>query len=181
MNILNSNDTLFLTIDIQEKLLNSTFNRDTLEKNAKILTSTAKTLDIPVIITEQYPQGLGETINSVKSVLQNATFFEKVTFNALEDKNLIQAIEATGRKQIIVLGIETHICVHQTVASLLSNNYNVTVAKDACGSRSEFQYNSGLDIMKSNGANIKTTEMIIFELLKTAKHPNFKEIQALIK
>ena len=79
------------------------------------------------------------------------------------------------------MGIETHICVYQTVSDLLKMGFNVTVIADACGSRSEYEYNQCLNVMKSEGANIKTTEMILFELLKSAKHPNFKDIQNLIK
>ena len=85
------------------------------------------------------------------------------------------------RKQVVIWGIETHICVHQTVADLIKEGFEVTVVNDACGSRTEFEYINGLDNMKSNGAKIKTTEIVLFELLKTAKHPNFKDVQALIK
>ena len=85
------------------------------------------------------------------------------------------------KEEPIIMGIETHICVYQTATDLLDKGFNVTIVKDACGSRTETEYTNALECLKSQGANIKTTEMIIFELIKSAKHPNFKEIQTLIK
>lgn len=177
MTILNQNDSILMIIDVQEKLLNAVFNPEKLKKNAEILAKSASVLGLPVIVTEQYPKGLGATISSIKG----DKYFEKTSFNALTDENLLEELKQSGRKQIIVFGIETHICVHQTVAGLIENGFEVTVASDACGSRLEEHYKAGLDCMKTNGAQIKPTEMILFELLKGAKHPNFKEIQALIK
>lgn len=176
--MLNQNNTIILIIDVQEKLTNAVFNKETVIKKAETLSKAAEILNIPVIFTEQYPQGLGETINSIK---KNGTTYIKTAFNALEDFNLLEELNKYNKKQIIVFGIETHICVYQTVLALISNKFDVTVIKDACGSRNEFEYNSGLECMKDLGAKIKTTEIALFELLKTAKHPNFKEIQSLIK
>ncbi len=176
--ILNQENCLFLIIDVQEKLLNAVFNKDIVEKKSLILTKTAEILNIPVFVTEQYPQGLGESIEGIKD---NAQVFIKTAFNALNDENLVSEIKNSGRTQIIIFGIETHICVHQTVAALLQEDLDVTVIRDACGSRADIEYQSGLAVMKQNGAKIKTTEMVIFELLKGAKHPKFKEIQSLIK
>ena len=118
---------------------------------------------------------------SIKDSLNDATYYIKTNFNAVDDEKLLNELEQTGRKNIVVMGIETHICVYQTVSALLQKGYNVTVASDACGSRSAEEYHGGLLIMKEYGAQIKSTEMILFELLKTARHPKFKEIQALIK
>ncbi len=176
--ILNQENSLILIIDIQEKLANAVFNKDLVTKKADILTKAAKILSLPVYVTEQYPQGLGETIRELKC---EAKTYIKTAFSALDDENLLKDLKSTGRTQIVVLGIETHICVHQTVAALINNGFDVTVVADACGSRSEYEYKSGLKNMNQNGAKIKTTEMILFELLKGAKHPNFKEIQSLIK
>lgn len=179
--ILNNDNTILLIVDVQEKLLNAVYNKDIVLKNSKILASISKVLNIPAIITEQYPKGLGETITEIKSAVITDYYFEKVDFNALADKNLLNKLKQIKKKQIILFGIETHICVHQTAYALINYGFDVILAKDACGSRSEFEYYSAIEEMKSYGVNIKTTEMIIFELLKSAKHPNFKEIQALIK
>lgn len=182
MTFLNTNDTAILIIDIQEKLLNAVFNKEIIAKNAEIIAKTSNILNIPVFITEQYPQGLGCTITSIKANLSdNTKFYEKTAFNALIDENLKNDLNETKIKNIIVLGIETHICVYQTVDALIDTGLNVTVINNACGSRSSFEYETALNLMQKNGATIKSTEMIIFELLKTAKHPDFKAIQALIK
>ena len=176
--LINQDDAIFLIIDIQEKLLNAVFNKEILEKKSKIMYEAASKLGLPIFVTEQYPQGLGNTVLDLKDT---DNVYIKTTFDALADENLLTALKNTGKKQIIVSGIETHICVHQTVYSLIKNGFDVTVLIDVCGSRTEFEYNSGLSCMANNGAKLKTTEMVLFELLKTAKHPEFKAIQALIK
>lgn len=179
--ILNENNTLVIIIDIQEKLLNAVFNKNTLTKNASILAKVFNRLEIPIIITEQYPKGLGNTIPEIKTELTNAHYIEKVDFSALNKPELIKLLRKYRKKHIIIFGIETHICVYQTVTDLLNKNLKVTVIKNACGSRSEEEYTSALNCMLQSGAQIKTAEMVLFELLKTSTHRNFKEIQALIK
>ena len=139
-------------------------------------------MQIPVVVTEQYPQGLGETVPEIKAHLSVDTkYFEKKDFNALADEKVLETLKSYGKNQVVIWGIETHICVHQTVAALLKAGFEVTVVSNACGSRSEYEYQLGLENMKQNGAKIKSAEMILFELLKGAKHPCFKDIQALIK
>lgn len=176
--ILNQENSLILVIDVQEKLLNAVFNKELLAKKAKTVVDAANILSLPIIVTEQYPKGLGETVEGIKN---SAKVFEKTAFNALSDPLLLNELKQSCRNQIIVFGIETHICVHQTVAALIEAGFDVTVVKDACGSRSEAEYQSALVCMEKNGAKIKTTEMVLFELLKSARHANFKEIQSLIK
>ena len=176
--ILNSNDCLVLIIDVQEKLLNAVFNKDIVERNSKILAKALTLLNIPIIITEQYPKGLGSSISGIAGLGQTYT---KTSFNALLEEELLNLIKSYNKQQVVVFGIETHICVHQTVDALNDLGYKVNVVADACGSRSQFEYLSALNYMQNQGAKIKTTEMVLFELLKTASHPNFKEIQSLIK
>lgn len=183
MTILNQEDSIVLIIDIQEKLLNAVFNKAVVEKKSEIISKTASILDLPVYVTEQYPKGLGSTVNTIAENLNKdrTEIYEKTSFNALFDLNLLSSLKKTGRNQIILMGIETHICVHQTAAALIENGFEVHLIKDACGSRSENEYRAGISRMEENGVHISTTEIALFELLKTAKHPNFKEVQALIK
>ena len=181
MSILNIEDSLILIIDIQEKLLNAAFNKEQLLKNAAILTKTGKILNIPTIATEQYPNGLGNTVNNLKNELSENNIFEKISFSALDNKEIDTKIKEFNKKQIIIYGIETHICVNQTASTLIDRNYEVYIIQNACGSRTEENHNAGLARMKGNGAKIVTSEIAVFEWLKSAKHPNFKEIQALIK
>ena len=182
MRILNIEDSLLLIIDVQGKLVNAVFNPDIVEKNAQILTNAASILNIPTFITEQYPKGLGNTISSVQCKVNNNTqFFEKTSFNAVFDINLLSALKKTGKKNVIIFGIETHICVYQTAISLLENDFCVHLVNNACGSRSEEESGAALNAMRDAGIFIKATEMVLFELLKSSNHPKFKEIQSLIK
>ncbi len=169
----------FLFIDVQEKLT-AMLRKDKAAKKAEILAKTAKILNIKTVLTEQYPQGLGATIPQVKYCLpDSAKFFEKTSFNALDTEGVKEAIGDI--KNVFIFGIETHICVFQTALALLENGYNVFVVKDACASRETDEFKAGINLMEKEGAKIMTTEMVIFELLKSSKHPNFKEVQLLIK
>ena len=182
MTILNERESLIIIVDIQEKLLNAAFNKDTLKNKASILAHAASILKIPVIITEQYPKGLGETIPELKSVLgEDTMYFEKTSFSALENIGIANAIDKSGKKQILILGIETHICVSQTANALIKKGYDVTFIKDASGSRKAEEHEAGIERMKDNGIHVITTEIAIFEWLKSSKHTNFKEVQQLIK
>ena len=182
MTILNEKSSLVLIIDIQEKLINAAFNRTILEKKSIIMANAASILGIPIIVTEQYPKGLGGTIQPIKDALgENAAYFEKTSFSAIENPVIESAIDKYARKQIVVFGIETHICVSQTVNALIAKGYDVTVISDASGSRSGNEHNAGLERMKENKAHIITTEIALFEWLKSARHIKFKDIQALIK
>ena len=181
MTILNEDKCLFLVIDIQEKLLRATFNNDILEKNASIIATAASKLKIPVVVTEQYPKGLGATVETIKTNLKDAYYYEKTSFSALDEPDIMDIINKFNKKQIVLFGIETHICVNQTAYSLVQQGYDVTLIKDASGSRKEYEHNAGIERIRDHGAHIITTEIALFELLKSSKHEKFKEIQALIK
>ena len=182
MTTLNENDSLILIIDIQEKLLNSVYNKEILKNKSLIIAKTASLLNIPVIITEQYPKGLGSTIGELKEALSNnANYYEKTSFSALDNPEIMNTITKMNKKQIVIFGIETHICVSQTAIALAERGYDVTLIKDASGSRAETEHNAGIDRMKEFGIHIITTEIALFEWLKSSKHEKFKEIQTLIK
>lgn len=182
MSILNEKDCILIVIDIQEKLLKAVYNKHILEKKAVIMAKTATMLSIPTIVTEQYPVGLGSTVDSVLLALPAGTsYFEKSSFSVLEVQEIVEILRTSRKHQVILLGIETHICVNQTANALVEAGYDVTVIADACGCRDEAEHRAGIERLKENGAHIVTTEMALFELLKTAKHPAFKEIQQMIK
>ena len=182
MTILNEKTSLVLIIDIQEKLINASYNKPELERKASTIAEACSILNIPVIVTEQYPKGLGSTIQSIKDALgEGAGYFEKTSFSAIENPAIASAIDKSGRKQIVVFGIETHICVSQTVNALVAKGYDVTVISDACGSRVIKEHLAGLERIKENKAHIITTEIALFEWLKGARHVKFKEVQNLIK
>ena len=153
MDTINIEKTLFLVIDIQEKLVNML--KDTsIKEHSIIVAKAAGIMNIPTIITEQYPKGLGNTIQDIKNAIPNALYIEKTNFSAFEEiKNLI--IE-TGKTQIVICGIETHICVLQTAFDLYNNGYETFVIKNACGSRNDDDKNTiiALREIEENKLNI---------------------------
>ena len=180
--MLKADESLLLIIDIQDKLVRACAHSESIVKKSAIIGEAARILSIPAVVTEQYPQGLGETVEPLKSALGNsAHYVEKTSFSALREDGFKEKLASLGKKQIILCGIETHICVYQTCAELLAEGYEVYVAKDVTSSRHEYEYNTGLGLMKSDGAKLTCVETVLFEWLGTSKHPNFKEVQKLIK
>ncbi len=180
MNTINAENSLFLIIDVQEKLVNM-LKDENVKRNAVILAKTAHILNIPAIITEQYPNGLGSTIEEIKEVQKNTKYIEKTHFSAIKENGIAEDIKSANRKQIILFGIETHICVLQTAFDLIKNGYEVFIVQDASGSRTQENKDAALKRLIHTGCQIVTTEMVIFELLEYSKNPHFKEIQNLIK
>lgn len=173
-------DTTVVCIDIQEKLVNMLKNSDTVASNSIKLMKTAKILDIDTIITEQYPKGLGLTIEAIRQIKEFKTV-EKTTFSVLKTEAFKNEFQKLDNKNILIFGIETHICVLQSVLDLIGAGYNVFVVSNCCASRDENNHKIALELMKQYGAKIVTLEIVLFELLKSSKHHNFKEIQQLIK
>lgn len=179
--MLNIEESVLIIIDLQEKLVNAVGKYSPVEKACKIA-EAAKILNIPTIVTEQYPKGLGSTVAELKEKLAtDAKFIEKTSFSAMLTPEFTTAIEKTGKKQVVIFGIEAHICVHQTICDLLSKGYEVYLVKDASASRNKDEFKAGIDLIKQNGAKTTCCEIVLFEWLKTSAHPNFKAVQALIK
>ena len=179
--MLNAENSLFFLIDIQDRLVVMLKNREEIAKNNSILTKAAKILGVPVIASEQYPNGLGSTILEVREYLNTENILEKTSFSALATDTIKAKLESLNRKKVVLTGIETHICVYQTARALLDAGYEVYVVKNACSSRSSKDYRTALELMRDYGAKLTCVETVLFELLGSSKHPNFKEIQALIK
>ena len=181
MNTLSAENSLVLIIDIQDRLV-AALNKDVVVENAVKTVSAAKYLNIPVLLTEQYPKGLGHTVQKLTDALpEGSEVVEKTYFNALLENGMLDKIKSYGRKQIVIFGIETHICVHQTASALVEAGFDVYVIKDACASRNKYEFKQGIDAMVANGVKVSCVEIALFEWLKGAKHPKFKEVQALIK
>lgn len=179
--ILNKEDALLFIIDIQDRLVPVMKHRKKIIDNNIILLEASKELDIPVIITEQYPRGLGSTIIEIGEKVDNKTkIFEKISFTGYTEEVKL-ALEETGRKKIIITGMETHVCVFQTVRDLIQEGYEVFIVRDGVASRKKDNFLNALNLMKSMGAIITDTESIIFDLLKTAGTPEFKLLSKLIK
>jgi len=176
----NKEDAVLVIIDIQERLMNAMAERDQVYKNTALLVETARQFNIPVIVSEQYPRGLGSTVAEIKDHLEDYQYqlIEKTSFSVSDQ---LQEIMPPGRKTLIVTGTETHVCVYQTVRNMVEAGYNVHVAKDAVCSRFEINYSNGLELMREAGAVISNTESIVFDLLKISGTPEFKAISPLLK
>lgn len=179
--MLNTTNSMVLMIDVQEKLVKAT-GADVEAQNAAKMIAAANILGLPVLVSEQYPKGLGSTVTNVsENFSENTKVIEKSAFSILKEENALETIKSYGKKQVILFGIETHICVLQTALELIKNGFEVYLIKNASKSRQEFEHLSGIDVMKSAGVNVVTLEITLFELLETSKNPSFKQVQALIK
>jgi nicotinamidase-related amidase len=176
-------NTALLVIDIQQKLFNVMEEglKPSLIKNNEILIKTARTFNMPVLVSEQYPKGLGRTIPEIAEVLDDEPIIEKICFSCWNDEPVRKVIEASGKKNIIVTGIETHVCVLQTVLDLLNVGYNPIVAVDAVLSRNAFDRNAAIRAMRDAGAVVYSTETIAFMLLEKAGTSEFKQLSPLFK
>ncbi|MCK9218079.1 MAG: isochorismatase family protein [Firmicutes bacterium] len=177
---LNKEEAILVIIDIQERLSRVMDKEEEVIKNTNVLISMAKTMNMPIIVTEQYPKGLGETVVSISENLGDDKKFEKTTFSAC-NKEFLDFLNETERKKVIITGMETHVCVYQTVRDLLNAGFSVFVAADGVCSRTDVNYKNGLDMMNDMGAVISNTETILFDILKEAGTLQFKALSKLIK
>ena len=179
--MISQKDCVFVVIDVQEKLVRAVDNAHSIFENTQKLAELANLLSVPAIVTEQYPKGLGQTIECVKKYLPvNSKFIEKTNFSALNEDEFKTQLSETNCKQVVICGIETHICVAQTTIDLLNNGFEVFVLQDVTASRNEAEHLAGLNLMRQYGAKIVTFEMLLFALLKSSKHEQFKVAQKLI-
>ena len=167
-----------VVVDVQEAFSKAVPNFEEVADAAATLIQGAVAVEVPVLITEQYPQGLGETVGSVAGHLpEGVTPLGKVRFSAAE----ADGFDLGGRDQAILCGIETHVCVAQTALDLLSRDVEVHFVLDAVGSRTEENLELGLGRMEGAGAVLTSIETALFELLGGSDHPAFKKVQALVK
>jgi nicotinamidase-related amidase len=175
-------DASLLLVDVQERLLPLVERSEELLSSLKKLLRAMTVLKIPVFVTEQYPSRLGTTMPALKQILsQSQVYYSKTTFSCGADVHIREVLERQASTQWIVVGIETHVCVLQTVRDLLNSQKEVVVLNDAVSSRSIFDYSTAIAEMRDMGARISSIETILFELLGDSKVPEFKEISELIK
>lgn len=173
--------TQLVVIDVQSKLFHHIDDDVTLEGNIKKLIQGINLLEIPVTVSEQYKKGLGETIPSLLDDLASAVFFEKTSFSVYDDETISHKLSKNKKSQIILCGIEAHICVLQSALDLIERGFDVAVVVDAIGSRNQTDKKIALERLKQEGVKLVTFESILFELCRDAKNPVFKEISSIIK
>ena len=179
--MLTADQVVLVVVDVQGKLAQLMTDRETLFANLRRMIQGARALDVPVIWVEQLPDKLGPSIPDVAQQLRDQQPISKATFSCGGSEEFNAALQATGRRQVLLTGIETHICVYQTAGDLLSAGYGVELVTDATSSRFAHNKRLGVDKMQRLGATLTSTEMVLFELLGTAAHPAFRSIQQIVK
>jgi len=184
-------DAVLVGIDFQERLMPAMKNKTELQESVVKLVKGCRILGVPVIMTQQYTKGLGETVPAIASALsedlgeipesEGVQIIEKTSFSAMGEPAFVQALDKLCKKTIIIAGIEAHVCVQQTVLDLLAKGYTVFVANNCISSRNNEDKKYSQRRMGDAGAIGTTYESILFELLKGSKEPGFKQISALVK
>ena len=169
-------------IDVQESFRPHIPDFSEIAVRVALVAHAARLLGMPVVVTEQYPKGLGRTAAEVRAVLpEDLEPIEKTAFSSCGARQFVSRLEAAGARQVMLCGIEAHVCVNQTAHDLLARGYQVHLLTDCVSSRSAQNRQVGLDKMQRSGALPSSTEMALFELLRDARHEQFKAIQKLIK
>ncbi|MDQ3323211.1 MAG: hydrolase [Acidobacteriota bacterium] len=180
--ILDRNKTVLVVVDLQEAFRSPINDFAQIVTRVSIAVRGFQILGLPVIVTEQYPKGLGKTAEEILfSLPPEFEFVEKTAFSSCGSSVFMEKLRATNAEQIVLCGLETHICVNQTAHDLLKENFEVHVLTDCVGSRFTPDKEAALKKMQVNGVIPATIEMTLFELLRDARHEQFKEIQNLIK
>ena len=179
--MLNKDNTVLVVIDIQSKLWNVMHEKEALLENAQKLVKGMQILGIPIIVTEQNPKGLGPTVPELSQAMPEVNPLSKMEFSCCRNRDFQQALDNLMRRQILICGIESHICVYQTALALLSSSYEVQVVADVVSSRSVRNREVALSRLQSEGAKLTVSEMALYELLGTAEGPQFKEMLKVIK
>jgi nicotinamidase-related amidase len=173
--------TLLLVIDIQGNLARGMYERDALYENLQKIIRGIQVLEIPIIVTEQIPEKLGPTIPEISSLFDNFNPIPKSSFSCCGDEKIMNAISTVNRRQILIAGIESHVCLYQTTLDLIQAGYEVHIVADCISSRTAENRAIGIERMKEAGAKLTSTEMALFELLKVAEGDNFREIVRIVK
>jgi nicotinamidase-related amidase len=173
---------VLLLIDFQEKLLPAIFDKGQVLRNAVLLARAARILDLPILLTTQYRKGLGELVPEIREATPGVQAIDKVSFGCFGCEEIVEwFVQRPGRDQLLVAGIESHVCVVQTVVAALERGLSVHVAADAVSSRSHANARAGLARMERSGAVVSSVEMAVFEMLERADDGAFKTLLPLLK
>lgn len=170
-----------VVVDIQERLLPAIHERERVVANAARLVKGAAIMRLPIFVTEHYRKGIGPTAPEVAAAVPDFAPIEKITFNSCDTEGFVDALEAKGVRDIVLCGIEAHVCVTQTCLGLLAQGFNVYVATDAISSRTPENHQIAVGRMRDAGAVIASTEMMLFELLGCGGTDEFKQILSLVR
>ena len=170
---------LLLIVDVQERFLSPIFESERVEARCKFMAEIASLFEVPVLATEQYPERMGGTAESLLPYVGNP--HRKMGFSAFQEEGFVNTIKASGRKQIIVVGIETHICVSQTCLDLHAEGFQVVVCPDAVSARSQDRHKLGMERIRDAGITPCHTEAVAYEWCKSADNPQFRHMLSIVK
>ncbi len=179
--LLSRDETALIIIDVQEKLFEKVEDREKIADNICRLIRFANILGIPIILTEQYPKGLGPTIHRIRELIPNVKPIEKIEFSCMASEEFRRRISEIKVKNLVLTGIEAHICVAQTAIEAITSGYKVYVVYDAISSRHREDKAIAIERMKQHGVYMVTSEMLMYEVLRRAGTPEFKEILKLVR
>jgi nicotinamidase-related amidase len=173
--------SMLLIIDAQEKLFRVMHERDALLRKWQQMVQGARELGLPMVWSEQYPEGMGKTLPELAELLDGLSPIAKKTFSCCAHPPLLDAILRTGRSQALLVGIESHVCVYQTAVDLLARGLEVEVVADCVSSRTADNRQIGINRIQQAGGRVTSVEMALFEMLRSAEGPHFKPISKIIK
>jgi nicotinamidase-related amidase len=179
--MLKADDTALVIVDVQGKLADLMHGRDQLFRNLVIMAEGAKVLDIPILWNEQLPDKLGETVSPLRSVLDGLKPLVKKTFSCCGNDSFVAELNRLNRRQVLLVGIESHVCVYQTACDLLRAGHEVHLVTDAVSSRTPENKQIGIEATRASGAHLTSTEMALFEMLQVAEGDRFRRISKLVK
>ncbi|MCU4166355.1 hydrolase [Carboxylicivirga caseinilyticus] len=180
MRVLKDN-AVAMIVDIQERLFPHIYEHEQLAKNVEILIQGLQALEVPVVVSEQYKKGLGETIEPIEKLIATDPHIEKMAFSCCDEPKLMEKTELTGKRFVILAGMETHICVLQTAIDLLERGYHPVVVEDCVSSRTLANKQNAIERMRQEGVIITSYESLLFELCRYAGSDVFKTISKLVK
>jgi nicotinamidase-related amidase len=179
--LMRADQSVLMIVDVQERLIPVMHDARAVIYNSLRLLSAAARLAIPYIVTEQYPKGIGPTVADIRQAIEPEAIFVKNHFSCVAEPGFLPRLAAHGRKQVVVAGIEAHVCVNQTALDLKTAGYEVFVVAESCSSRRAEHAAEAFERMKGAGISIVNVEMVIFEWLHRAGTPEFKELMGIVK
>ncbi len=179
--MLNTQDAILIVIDVQGKLARVVADSERVIGKIQTLVKGAQALQLPIILTNQVPKKLGDTIPEIAELLPEQTQISRTSFSVFRELEVMSQLANLGRKQVILCGVEAHICLFQSALDLLQAGHEVVLVADAVSSRDNEDKQIALQAIKAAGAELRSVEMLLFELMRDARHPKFKTIAALIK
>lgn len=179
--LLSAQRSVLVVVDVQERLLPAVRDQERIVRNTGLLLRAARELAVPVLVSEQYPKGLGPTVASLKELVPDGAMVEKITFSCTGEPAFLDRLDDIGRDQLVLCGTEAHVCVLQTALGLAAAGRSVFLVADATGSRDPRNAELALARMRMNGVQVVSTEMVVFEWMERAGTPAFKALSALIK